>query len=132
MGDKKFAVLVYSHRGPALAKATYALEQMKLFFTSDDENDDDAGDVQDPERDDFWLDSRLGIDKKTATRPYIVVVDVVVVVVVVVIVVDVVDIVIVVVVVAVVVVTVVVVVVVVVVSVVVVVVVVKQKKSQGT
>ena len=131
MGDKKFAVLVYSHRGPALAKATYALEQMKLFFTSDDENDDDAGDVQDPERDDFWLDSRLGIDKKTATRPYIVVVDVVVVVVVV-IVVDVVDIVIVVVVVAVVVVTVVVVVVVVVVSVVVVVVVVKQKKSQGT
>jgi len=130
MGDKKFAVLVYSHRGPALAKATYALEQMKLFFTSDDENDDDAGDVQDPERDDFWLDSRLGIDKKTATRPYIVVVDVVVVVVV--IVVDVVDIVIVVVVVAVVVVTVVVVVVVVVVSVVVVVVVVKQKKSQGT
>ena len=128
MGDKKFAVLVYSHRGPALAKATYALEQMKLFFTSDDENDDDAGDVQDPERDDFWLDSRLGIDKKTATRPYIVVVDVVVVVVV--IVVDVVDIVIVVVVVAVVVDT--VVVVVVVVSVVVVVVVVKQKKSQGT
>jgi len=120
----------YSPRGAALAEAIYALEQMKLFFTSDDENDDDAGDVQDPERDDFWLDSRLGIDKKTAIRPYIVVVDVVVVVVVV-IVVDVVDIVIVVVVVAVVVVTV-VVVVVVVVSVVVVVVVVKQKKSQGT
>ena len=126
MGDKKFAVLVYSHRGPALAKATYALEQMKLFFTSDDENDDDAGDVQDPERDDFWLDSRLGIDKKTAIRPYIVVVDVDVVVVVIVVVV--VDIVIDVVVVAVVVVTVVVVVVVIVV----VVVVVKQKKSQGT
>jgi len=38
----------HSPRGAALAEAISVLKQMKLFFASDDEKDDDAGDVHAP------------------------------------------------------------------------------------